>query len=956
MGSTSVGTAYVTIMPSMNGFADKLTSGLDAATRKAGGVGTKGGSSMGKAFSKGFSAKVGAIAGVVSTVASTALSGLAGSVSSAVSRLDTLNNYPKVMTSLGYSAKSADASIQQISDHLDGLPSSTDSLATFVQQIAATGGSLKESTSLGLAFNDMMLAGGKGTAAAQGAMYQFTQILSKGKAQGEDWNSLMETAPGQMRQLATSILGAGHSAQELGEYLGVGVSDSIPTERIEEFKQAIIDLDKNGGKGIASFSEQAKAVTGGVGTAIDNVQVRAGKALATLMETVGQDKIAGAINGFSASFNGIAKVAGKALKSAMKAVDSSGFKEVFGGLSQAVSGAFGDGSAAKTAKAFGTSVGNAVNGLIPVIQAATPVVGAAARVFVTAANNAEKAGPAIAALVVGFKALKNGSAVASSVKAIGNGLVPIASKGAAAGAGLMGAAAGETAAGNAGRFGAKKILACAAAVISLGAGVALAGAGLWLIANAAINIANAGPLAAVAMVAMVGSIALLAVGAAAIGPALTAGAVGMVAFGAAVLLVGAGIAVACAGVTLLSTALPTLAAYGSPAASALAAIGTAALVASPGIIALGAGALVAAAGVLACGAGMVILAASTVLFAAGAAVAAASVAVLAASMPYVASAAPGVATGFAALAAALLAASPGLVAAAASMAAAAASVAVFSAAVVAGAAGMSLTTSNAMCWAMCGALPALSAVLPAAAEAMTSASVAASAVVAPLAAGAAAFATMAVSAATLAASLLAATGGFASTSAGAVSASAALTAFSAASAASAAAFKASMASVRSSAASGMSQAVSKVRSGMSVIQAACSRHFTIGSFSVGQLPHFSLVGDFNAKTKSVPHVNVSWYGKGGVFGSPSVIGVGEAGSEAVIPLNRRTLASIGAGVADASAGGGSIDVDAVVAAVQSGIAAMGFYVDGTKLANATRASRDRQDGRARIYAKRGIDR
>ena len=56
MGSTSVGTAYVTIMPSMNGFADKLTNGLDSATRQAGKVGGRGGSGMGAAFYKGFSA------------------------------------------------------------------------------------------------------------------------------------------------------------------------------------------------------------------------------------------------------------------------------------------------------------------------------------------------------------------------------------------------------------------------------------------------------------------------------------------------------------------------------------------------------------------------------------------------------------------------------------------------------------------------------------------------------------------------------------------------------------------------------------------------------------------------------------------------------------------------------------------------------------------------------------
>ena len=52
------------------------------------------------------------------------------------------------------------------------------------------------------------------------------------------------------------------------------------------------------------------------------------------------------------------------------------------------------------------------------------------------------------------------------------------------------------------------------------------------------------------------------------------------------------------------------------------------------------------------------------------------------------------------------------------------------------------------------------------------------------------------------------------------------------------------------------------------------------------VPHFSMSGAFNPNTKSVPHVNVSWYQQGGVFNKPSVIGVGENGSEAVVPLEK----------------------------------------------------------------------
>lgn len=53
-----------------------------------------------------------------------------------------------------------------------------------------------------------------------------------------------------------------------------------------------------------------------------------------------------------------------------------------------------------------------------------------------------------------------------------------------------------------------------------------------------------------------------------------------------------------------------------------------------------------------------------------------------------------------------------------------------------------------------------------------------------------------------------------------------------------------------------------------------------------QVPHFSMSGAFDAKAGTVPTVNVNWYKNGGIFNSPSVIGVGEAGTEAVVPLDK----------------------------------------------------------------------
>jgi tape measure domain-containing protein len=345
----NLATAYVPIVPSMEGVGKAIEKAFGDASQNAG---SKGGGQAGKGFASGLLAK-GGIIGAAAAVTTKAMGVISNSIGSAVGRADQMNNFPKVMKNLGYSSQDAAASIKKISNALDGLPTTSSAMTGMVQQLAPLISNLDEATDIALAFNNAMLAGGASTMEQENALTQYTQMLSAGKVDMQAWRSIQAAMPGQLNQVAEAMLGAGKNSNDLYEAMKNG---SIS---FDDFNKKVMELNQNGFGKYASFAQQAKDATQGIGTAMENVKNRVAKAVQKVIEAVGVENIAGAINGFSSQFGKVGDAAasmvtgvkgwfGKAAQAAQPLVSI--WKSDFGQLGMYLKGL------AANAQAFGGSL------------------------------------------------------------------------------------------------------------------------------------------------------------------------------------------------------------------------------------------------------------------------------------------------------------------------------------------------------------------------------------------------------------------------------------------------------------------------------------------------------------------------------------------------------------------------------------------------------------------------
>lgn len=277
----------------------KFNSKLKQASGDIGGI-EKTTATTAKNSNKAFEsiAKIGIASVAAAAIAAGAL--ITKNIGNAVRRVDTLNNFPKIMQNLGYQTDESAKALGKLDMGVRGLPTSLDQIASAMQNIAPSSRSLEEATNLTLALNNALIAGGKPADLQASAMEQFSQAIAKGKPDMMEWRSLATAMPGQMKQLANSL---GYDQWQT-------MADAVTKGDLAFSKvtDQIVALNTKGLGEFPSFADQAKNSAGGLQTGMANLNTAVARGIATVIQSIGSDKI-------SSAFSSIGKSLETALKS-----------------------------------------------------------------------------------------------------------------------------------------------------------------------------------------------------------------------------------------------------------------------------------------------------------------------------------------------------------------------------------------------------------------------------------------------------------------------------------------------------------------------------------------------------------------------------------------------------------------------------------------------------------------
>lgn len=295
--------------------ASGVSKGTTTAKKELSGFAQSANSSFGA-----ISTKAVAVGNIIAKVFMKAFQAIAAQMGDAIKRVDTLNNFPRVMQNMGISATTAQKSINYLQDKLQGLPTTLDQAANAVQRFTASNHNLEASTKMFEGVNNMLLASGQSAEAMAAALEQLSQAYAKGKPEMQDWKTLLQTIPGQLGQVAQAMGYVDSSALYAAFQSG--------KVNMNDFMKTVVRLNKEGANGFASFEDQALGSTNGIQTSITNLKTAITRGLANIIDAIGQTNIAHFFKGIASAVSTAANYVAAFVRVVLTAINA--LRAIFG--------------------------------------------------------------------------------------------------------------------------------------------------------------------------------------------------------------------------------------------------------------------------------------------------------------------------------------------------------------------------------------------------------------------------------------------------------------------------------------------------------------------------------------------------------------------------------------------------------------------------------------------------
>lgn len=315
--------------------ASAKTGGLDQASKST--------SSLTQKLGVGTVAMGSFIGAIGATVVGKAFSLITNNVQGAITRIDTLTNATRNFQNMGVKTSVVNTQMNNLKNAINGLPTSLDSAVSGVQLLTSSlNGNMPQSVSVFKALNDGILGFGGTTEQVTNSITQLSQAFSNGKIDAETWNSLIDSGLGPTLNAMAKQMGITTGA------LKSGLSDGSIS--VSQFNDALVNLDKNGGGGIASLSKIVQDSTSGIGTSIANAKTAVTRGVADMITAINNGIKSLDITTPLGKITGIGSIIsqlGTVVEQTFRAIGQA-IPQAFSGLSGVISSLVGSGNQIQT--------------------------------------------------------------------------------------------------------------------------------------------------------------------------------------------------------------------------------------------------------------------------------------------------------------------------------------------------------------------------------------------------------------------------------------------------------------------------------------------------------------------------------------------------------------------------------------------------------------------------------